>query len=91
MITIVERAMEAGHSVLIENMGETIDAMLNPVITRWVGRHDPSLKLVRRTLHSLYIFAGTTVCYAEFLFDSAIPLVSATGARQPPSQGSIWQ
>lgn len=34
MITIIERAMEAGHSVLIENMGETIDAVLNPVITR---------------------------------------------------------
>ena len=26
--------MEAGHSVLIENMGENIDAVLNPVITR---------------------------------------------------------
>lgn len=39
MIAVMERAMEAGHSVLIENMGETIDAVLNPVITRsvWVG------------------------------------------------------
>jgi hypothetical protein len=36
MVTIMERAMEAGHSVLIENMGETIDAVLNPVITRCV-------------------------------------------------------
>lgn len=35
MVTVVERAMEAGHSVLIENMGETIDAVLNPVITRY--------------------------------------------------------
>lgn len=34
MITIMERAMEAGHSVLIENMGETIDAVLGPIITR---------------------------------------------------------
>ena len=32
--TKMERAIEAGHSVLIENMGETIDAVLNPVITR---------------------------------------------------------
>ena len=34
MVTVIERAIEAGHSVLIENMGETIDAVLNPVITR---------------------------------------------------------
>jgi dynein heavy chain len=34
MIAVVERAMEAGHSVLIENMGESIDAVLNPLITR---------------------------------------------------------
>lgn len=33
-VTAMERAMEAGHSVLIENMGENIDAVLNPVITR---------------------------------------------------------
>ena len=32
--TKMERAIEAGHSVLIENMGESIDAVLNPVITR---------------------------------------------------------
>lgn len=35
MITIMEHAMEAGHSVLIENMGETIDAVLGPIITRF--------------------------------------------------------
>jgi hypothetical protein len=35
MMTVMERAVEAGHSVLIENMGESIDAVLNPVITRW--------------------------------------------------------
>lgn len=34
MVTVMERAIEAGHSVLIENMGESIDAVLNPVITR---------------------------------------------------------
>lgn len=33
-VTVMERAIEAGHSVLIENMGESIDAVLNPVITR---------------------------------------------------------
>ena len=33
-VTAMERAMEAGHSVLIENMDENIDAVLNPVITR---------------------------------------------------------
>ena len=33
-VTAMERAIEAGHSVLIENMGESIDAVLNPVITR---------------------------------------------------------
>jgi hypothetical protein len=42
MVTVVERAMEAGHSVLIENMGETIDAVLNPVITRY-ERHASAL------------------------------------------------
>lgn len=34
MISVIERAVEAGHSVLIENMGESIDAVLNPIITR---------------------------------------------------------
>jgi len=34
MMTVIERAMAAGHSVLVENMGESIDAALNPVITR---------------------------------------------------------
>lgn len=33
-IVVMERAIEAGHSVLIENMGESIDAVLNPIITR---------------------------------------------------------
>ena len=31
---VMERAIEGGQSVLIENMGESIDAVLNPVITR---------------------------------------------------------
>lgn len=39
MLTVMERAMEAGTSVLIENMGESIDAVLNPVITRCVLPH----------------------------------------------------
>ncbi|KAJ9515913.1 hypothetical protein QJQ45_016901, partial [Haematococcus lacustris] len=34
MVSVMERAIEAGNSVLVENMGETIDAVLNPVITR---------------------------------------------------------
>jgi dynein heavy chain len=34
LLTTMERAIEAGNSVLIENMGETIDAVLGPVITR---------------------------------------------------------
>lgn len=34
MVSQMERAIEAGHSVLIENMGESIDAVLTPVITR---------------------------------------------------------
>eukprot|EP00884_Botryococcus_braunii_P010094 jgi/Botrbrau1/19086/Bobra.0077s0003.2 len=34
LLVTIERAMEAGHSVLIENMGESIDAVLGPVITR---------------------------------------------------------
>ncbi|MEW5298846.1 MAG: hypothetical protein WDW36_001923 [Sanguina aurantia] len=33
-VAVMERAIEAGHSVLIENMGESIDAVLSPVITR---------------------------------------------------------
>lgn len=33
-IVAMERAIESGHSVLIENMGESIDAVLNPIITR---------------------------------------------------------
>lgn len=34
MMVVMERAMSAGTSVLVENMGESIDAVLNPVITR---------------------------------------------------------
>ncbi|KAK9867723.1 hypothetical protein WJX84_004647 [Apatococcus fuscideae] len=41
--TKMERAIEAGHSVLIENMGETIDAVLNPVITRSTFKKGRSL------------------------------------------------
>ncbi|GBF93145.1 dynein alpha flagellar outer arm [Raphidocelis subcapitata] len=43
MMTVVERAMEAGNSVLIENMGEAIDAALNPVITRSTFKKGRSL------------------------------------------------
>ncbi|DBA86689.1 TPA: Dynein alpha chain, flagellar outer arm [Trebouxia sp. C0004] len=42
-VTAMERAMEAGHSVLIENMGENIDAVLNPVITRSTFKKGRSL------------------------------------------------
>jgi dynein heavy chain len=34
MVHVMERAIESGSSVLIENMGESIDAVLTPVITR---------------------------------------------------------
>jgi dynein heavy chain len=34
MVHVMERAIEAGSSVLIENMSEHIDAVLTPVITR---------------------------------------------------------
>ena len=33
-VDIMEKAIEAGHSVLIENMGESIDAVLMPTVTR---------------------------------------------------------
>ena len=36
MMAVIERAMAAGTSVLIENMGEAVDAALNPIITRCV-------------------------------------------------------
>lgn len=42
-ITIIERAIEAGASVLIENMGESIDAVLNPIITRSTFKKGRSL------------------------------------------------
>lgn len=48
MVTIMERAIEAGHSVLIENMGETIDAVLNPVITRCVGLAEACSRVLYR-------------------------------------------
>ncbi len=43
MMHIMERAIEAGHSVLVENMGETIDAVLNPIITRSTFKKGRSL------------------------------------------------
>lgn len=43
MMQVMERAIEAGHSVLVENMGETIDAVLNPIITRSTFKKGRSL------------------------------------------------
>jgi dynein heavy chain len=43
MMAVMERAMAAGNSVLIENMGEGIDAALNPVITRSTFKKGRSL------------------------------------------------
>lgn len=43
MLQVMERAIEAGHSVLVENMGETIDAVLNPIITRSTFKKGRSL------------------------------------------------
>ncbi|KAI8464229.1 MAG: flagellar alpha dynein [Monoraphidium minutum] len=43
MMAVMERAMAAGHSVLVENMGESIDAVLNPVITRSTFKKGRSL------------------------------------------------
>lgn len=40
---MIERAIEAGSSVLIENMGESIDAVLNPIITRSTFKKGRSL------------------------------------------------
>jgi dynein heavy chain len=34
MLRVLERAIDSGQPVLIENMGERIDAVLNPVIAR---------------------------------------------------------
>ena len=34
ILPTIEQALEAGHSVLIENIEETIDAVLTPVVTR---------------------------------------------------------
>lgn len=39
----MERAIEAGATVLVENMGESIDAVLNPVITRSTFKKGRSL------------------------------------------------
>ena len=36
MLRKLERALENGHTILIENIGETLDAVLNPVIQRAV-------------------------------------------------------
>ena len=42
-IITMERAIEAGNSVLIENMGESIDAVYWPVITRSTFKKGRSL------------------------------------------------
>ncbi|CAM9266952.1 unnamed protein product [Chrysoparadoxa australica] len=36
LLSKLEKALEGGHSVLIENLGETLEAVLNPVIQRAV-------------------------------------------------------
>ena len=43
MMSVVERALEAGTSVLVENLGETLDAALSPVLTRATFRKGRSL------------------------------------------------
>jgi len=47
MLTMLERAIDAGMPVLLENLGERIDAVLNPVISRATSRkgHKQYLKL----------------------------------------------
>jgi dynein heavy chain, axonemal len=42
-VGVMERAIEAGESVLIENMAESIDAVLNPIITRSTFKKGRSL------------------------------------------------
>lgn len=42
-VGIMERAIEAGESVLIENMAESIDAVLSPIITRSTFKKGRSL------------------------------------------------
>jgi dynein heavy chain len=39
----MEKAIENGYSVLIENMGESIDAVLMPVVTRSTYKKGRSL------------------------------------------------
>jgi hypothetical protein len=65
MMVVIERAMAAGNSVLIENMGESIDAVLNPVITRW-GAQEGSCSMlpdqrreVAMRLHWLFALADS--------------------------------
>jgi len=41
----LERALENGHSILIENIGESLDAVLNPVIQRAVIRRGKKMYL----------------------------------------------
>lgn len=41
----LERALENGHSILIENIGESIDAVLNPVIQRAVIKRGKKMYL----------------------------------------------
>jgi dynein heavy chain len=36
MLRKLERALENGHTILVENIGESLDAVLNPVIQRAV-------------------------------------------------------
>ena len=47
MLTTLERAIDSGKPVLLENLGERIDAVLNPVISRATSRkgHKQYLKL----------------------------------------------
>ena len=45
MLRKLERALENGHTILIENIGETIDAVLNPVIQRAVIKRGKKMYL----------------------------------------------
>lgn len=55
LLVTIERALEAGHSVLIENMAESIDAVLGPVITRSTFKKVPGSPIEQIFLDRLYL------------------------------------
>jgi hypothetical protein len=69
MLRKLERALENGYTILIENIGESLDAVLNPVIQRAVIKRGKKMYIKLGTFIIYYClkYVGCTVCMRRLI------------------------